>query len=1359
MMNPPDLLLRQEEIAPNGDEARQAVESLRGYAYQVTAAALAWIDLSDKGKLFLEVAEDYAIVAANDIHAVQVKDTKASESATLNNENVREAIASFVSLAASNPHHEVTLRYFTTAPIGTEKAIADRPVGEAGLLYWRRAAAASDVGPIRVHLESDKFPKTVREFVRARDNESLRRDLLRRIHWDCGNPDINSLRQEFEDRLIVLGRDKFNLPAPEAVQLADILIYRALQRSIQKAPDQRVLTRAELYNTIDQAKGRFVPLSSLHAMQALASAMAQMVPNADGSLQLAISEPGWIVRSETLPNHAGMVSRDAVETKIQEALRCDGTCVIVGASGLGKSSLADVVAAAVSDTFVIADFRDADPDDACTRLDEIFRRAVGFTGKVFILEDLNQLDDPRVTRSLLRLIETLRRRDCTMIVTCYRDPSAKTLHNLNLGADCIVHCPYFTEEESAALVQLHGGDPSIWGRIAHVAGAFGHPQLVLAFVDGISARGWPNEELVEVVGNGLSSGDIDSERETARRTLMGTLPESTRSLLYRLSLSIGRFDRPLALAIANVPPGITLGGEHLDALIGPWIETVASGTYRVSPLAARSGHDMIQAKERTAIHHAIADHYMSGRVIDGGRADVIMAHAIAGKNEPVLTKLSLGILTTDRGTLGQLVSSLPTFLLLGAHGPIYPDSPQVSAFLRLTQFKLLTESTETGKIAACADALFSEVQAVPASHMRGALQALVYGTVLGTIGIANHLNGWLRRLEEFHHLTDATELLQSYKEGYEKKHEKYPDMFGTLFAIGAQGLTTVARLESLIEQLDALTLERRNQYLSLLSAESSDFSTFISGPWVADRPVDPTQALVHAERYQRMAARTLPWSMRPITVQCWIARSVMLDEYADQREQAFAVLDEAEQVLGEDVALTRARAKIYFRTQDHASALQLSKKVADQIGLDNPVERAFALREAAISAAKVGDWSLARSWFLESKEAAEKCATPDMAVMAVGLRADAAVAAVHTGRMDDALRGFAGALNALPNIDSESSLRAAHCHRLVRHSVLWVLSRLVLREIVIDGAPPFMTPGVCSNPEPSEQIKSSPLGPLDAAWYLLAEAEIVSGQDVGITQTLPSQLAGGRILPMEIGLRGKVLEKAIVDSDLGRFVANVWPFVEAMAAAAANKQLIRDSADQFNFPRGEIPILPRAPTNQGTGAIVVDAAFSYVICSICKGNDPGLENILAALQAKFGNPFPGMELLVLPPGTNLSAAAGGLEEGLLRTFRLFKIGTSPLPPDIHCMIAIWFYDWAKQSNFKPQLIAAIARWQRETWARIVRSETFKLSMPRLTVPLIEQALSMERDDIAFLASLILAAAPAAQLQLPAHVEAQFKSLC
>ena len=327
------------------------------------AAALAWVDLDEKGKLFLEVAEDYAVIASNNLHAVQVKDTKTSESATLNNENVREAIASFVSLVADNPRHEVTLRYFTTASIGTEKAIADRPNGEAGLKYWRRAAAASDVSPIRAHLVSDKFPEAVREFVRVRDDEALRRDLLRRIHWDCGNPDISSLRQELEDRLVVLGRDKFNLPAAETVQLADILIYQALQRSIQKGSAQRVLTRAELYNTIDRAKGRFVPLTSLSAYQTLASAVAQKVPGADGTCNWPSQSQGGLLEAKRCQTARVWFRAKRSKQKFKRLCGAMAPVLLWGPAGCqGKSSLADVVAASVSDTFVIADFRDAYPE-------------------------------------------------------------------------------------------------------------------------------------------------------------------------------------------------------------------------------------------------------------------------------------------------------------------------------------------------------------------------------------------------------------------------------------------------------------------------------------------------------------------------------------------------------------------------------------------------------------------------------------------------------------------------------------------------------------------------------------------------------------------------------------------------------------------------------------------------------------------------------------------------------------------------------------------------------------------------------------------------------------------------------------
>jgi hypothetical protein len=191
------------DSAPAGEAERQAIDSLRGYAYQVAASTAAWLDLDDSARLYVEVAEDYATVAGGVLNTVQVKDTKGSGAITLNSQNVRDAIANYVKLVALNPGRTVQLHYLTTSDIALEGRIADRPGGEAGLLYWRKAASGGDVGPLRAILEGSKFSDEVQQFVRDRPNdEALRRDLVRNIHWQCGQPNFSDLLREVEDRLI-----------------------------------------------------------------------------------------------------------------------------------------------------------------------------------------------------------------------------------------------------------------------------------------------------------------------------------------------------------------------------------------------------------------------------------------------------------------------------------------------------------------------------------------------------------------------------------------------------------------------------------------------------------------------------------------------------------------------------------------------------------------------------------------------------------------------------------------------------------------------------------------------------------------------------------------------------------------------------------------------------------------------------------------------------------------------------------------------------------------------------------------------------------------------------------------------------
>ena len=123
------------------DAAREAIASLRGYAYQALATAVAWLDVPENGRLYLEVSEDYATLVEQVLFTVQVKDTKKSGSITLNSENVQRAISSFVDLVINNPKVSISFHFMTTSELGQEKRLVDRPGGLAGLEYWRRVAA------------------------------------------------------------------------------------------------------------------------------------------------------------------------------------------------------------------------------------------------------------------------------------------------------------------------------------------------------------------------------------------------------------------------------------------------------------------------------------------------------------------------------------------------------------------------------------------------------------------------------------------------------------------------------------------------------------------------------------------------------------------------------------------------------------------------------------------------------------------------------------------------------------------------------------------------------------------------------------------------------------------------------------------------------------------------------------------------------------------------------------------------------------------------------------------------------------------------------------------------------------------
>lgn len=1353
-MNVNNMISENNGLAPQGDVERQAVASLRGYAYQVTAAALAWLDIQEKSRIFLEVAEDYAVVAKDVITAVQVKDTQASTKITLNTESVRAAILNFVTLVADNQAADVHLRYFTTSDIGTEKALEDQPKGMPGLFYWRKAAKGGDVQPLRKILDSDKFPKIVREFVNCRDDNKLRHDLLQKIHWDCGKPDIESLRKELHDRMIVICRDDFRIPTQDSPQIADLLIYHVLQRSIVKTPNDRVLTRADLLSIIDKASRVSVPRASFDIL-------AQLIPQISGlsnpNLPVAFDLPAWLVKGSDLPLNRQMISRLEIENGIDRRLRDFGICFLVGASGVGKSSVSRSAVEKLTKNYLIVDFRNADVDEIRRRLSTLVAQLGGLHVQVVILEDLNYFNDPALKNLIAHVITVLDRRDIPVIVTSYLAPATKILSYINSKLTAIIDCPYFSEEETYNLVKIHGGDPDVWGRLAYVSGAFGHPQLVSAFIAGMSIREWPRSEILSIIKTGLSTGDVNAEREAARRSLVLALPDEARNLLYRLSLSIGNFNRDAALHISAVSPPIVQAGEALDALIGSWVEKIGKDSYRISPLAASSGQEMIPPDLRIGIHSAIAVQFLSRKSINVNEIEKIFLHALLGKNEAVIYLVAIKILTSDEQLISYLAENTSLLSMFDFSKPIDQENSEVSLLLRLVQFKILSTTEDSDRIADCIQALRreskSEVEKTPPRFY-----LIVLSTLLNTIGIANYLDDWIELLLQFQKVIIESQFSTESLPSNQLNYDINENVAGILFAVGSINLASIARLQKVLEQMDLLNPDQRNLLLHHTKEANSDFSVLINNPWVSerDKALDATDS---AERYWQMAKMTQKWQIRPITIQCWIARAIMLEKYAKDHLGAIKALDDAERENGADILILKARAKIYFHAKNYQRALQILRGIADTVDNDNEVERAFTLREAAISAGICNEWLLAEKWFLESKECAAQIDLPNMKVMSVGLGADAAVASFNIGQIEKSLRGLANTLIELDKIKPESSLQANNCHHIVRHTVLWIKSSIDGNwDTLPNGDPIVMKPGICSNPDPKVDMMKRPLAHMDQIWYLLANCELKSKTNADISNELHKQLVDGPIVLLEIGFRIERLLYNIETVNCDGFADHLLSYIEARVfKSKLNEQESFDMYDLSNPKRQIIPTISQEDFKQSLNQYADDAMLTFAIACACRHRSEDFLDLGSKLDPYFGQDIISESIFARAKLNTQQSASTSLSHLVIDFAMKFKRNIHVTPLD-YCLSGVYFFMYAQQSDFKSLLMPMIALWQRNAWRRIVSVESFQLYLPLRTVPAIRSALTILSNNEHFLCNLLLAVVDSTKVSLPSHIRKSFEGI-
>lgn len=1331
---------------PDEQIGRQAVDCLRGYVYQIYQSLASWIRIREGEVLLLEVAEDFAVLAKGALSATQVKDTGGS--VTLRTKSVSATIKALWDFQDANPEKTVYLNYLTTGNIGKEKGLTF-PDGHTGLTYWRVAAReGADVEPLRKALLTLRLPSKIKSFINDATPEQLREKLLRRIKWNCGTEDIKVLERTILDQLTYVG-DKLHLTPSDSGRVRDALVAEILRTIVKKG--DRKLNRANFLRAFEKSSSVSVPMSSIRKWM---EAMSGMVGQFSGDL---VSATHRVMNVSEIPLPPRIVDRNELVTRLFTGMGQSGTIWLHGSSGVGKTVLAQFIARRSEREWLLVQLRDCSSDQLEYRLHRALEAiSSGNIGGV-ILDDFPTKHAHTSRLRLSMLVSEVHRRDGAFLITASKTPSP----NLQdcFGGDCplIVVVPYLSKDEVAELVETAGGDPKKWAGVIHTFCGSGHPQLVQARITGLKQRGWPKGELLAGFGTlGGPAQEIDAERYSTRERLMSELSESTRELLCRLTLIMGYFDRELAIAVGELDPAIERPGEALDILLGPWIETHAVDRFKASPLVSDSGTKTLSKDVQSEVHKRIVDQLITRHPFPGDFLGQLLGHAIGSGHERGLMWVAMAVMHTPaehRKMMAEQLFLLP-FLGNDDQKPLFQENTNLSALLRMAQFNVATWGNRTDQLPKISERLIGEVRTVDNEEARALFLPIAIIVVLMEQALTISPKNWIPLLAELEEALSGegefAKLVQT-RDSVKNGVDDLP-LPQFLFAVRATSHKSINELAELFSELDQLQANRRKMLLSSLSKFPSGNRLMIDSAWLGETRAGNMDGTAAAEKYRELAKIAERWGEKDIAVECECARSVMLDEYADDSKGALAALDEAEKKHPGKARLVRQRASVYYRRGDHSTALATIAKIADVIPKEDHVERAFALREAGISAAKTQDYSNASHFFCKACEAASAGAD-NMWPMAVGLKGDWAVAEFQLGNKSEALNLIHQAIVDAEQIDPEAGKKEKYCRLVLGHLILWMQKQV--RGYPVPGLEVPIVPGCCSNPEPSEEILELASPPFLAYWYQLALLEVMLGISSGILDELRKRTCKQKILSCELSLNYYLMAKHIISIDTDSFFSYLPEYIVKAVYMIEHGKNVKPE-NTFDFMDYEFPSLQpndwKREVHLSMAKEAILAIAAVAVCSDVSNFKECLKNHVEKVEHANTVLGPFMECFTKQPlhsGDIYEVAASCIG-------RLMKKEEFVIPDDMF-IITFRILEWLFQSNFKNTVESALADYFVKRWRDIIINQRFNLKLPMMTVPDIEDALKESTSGVEKIAALVVATENAVKHKLDKKIKEKLKN--
>lgn len=1135
---------------------------LRAVDYQLRQSLLAWITLGPDEILYLEGAEDFDRVGTSGAEAVQVYDT--TRHVSLKTQKLLDAIKNYWRLYNEHIGVPVRLRFLSRARPTIERG-EPFGAGVAGLELWQRRCLNDEgLRLLTAFLDlQPSLPDSLKAFLRNAPPDQLREGFFNRIAWDLGSPDATALDVVIQDKLAILG-EPLGLSYSEAAKTRHRFFAEIFEIAGQRQ-GPRALTRTDLSKLLEEEALVQIPRAELAALR------RRDVQRGHGHTHVAPTPDDLLTGVPPLPDT--IETRDSLVTQLHDHLETWGQLVLVGSSGMGKTTLTKLIAnSQAPDHWRWVSLANRRPDEIAFALRNINAlldrdRAI----RALVLDDLDLR--PEVVKSfedtLIGLVCRLRHARGRLLISSQKESLAKHASDGWLPVSNSFRIPSLSSSELTSMAR-HLGCPDdarlkTWTDLVRLR-TRGHPLLARAVFVALRDKGWP--ALSEQTLTGLPE-QMEGHRADARQ-LLTLLPEPDRELAYRLSVTTRPFRRDHVLHIGAEPPGITAPGTSFDRLRGAWIDPLGGGYFRLSPLLEDAADQDYPAPRVRDFHLAVAKAMCDCEPRTHIEAGTAFRHAWAAREEEAIDGLMRNFMEQDRQDFIGIATQLIWFLAEAPTGEVlYPDHLSLSTGLRFLQAKVALRTAPdlaTGVFDAWHEEVFrlDPEPSLPNKYLL-ATHALAYYQADVPVE---------RLFEYFRIMEEAQRTLPGFDSftvpGMHRLDANLladvTDLIAHLGIFLVPRCENAARLDEIITALDHLDEPLRERILAALRRLPVETRALVEKAWVheddSQQPNWPhcLQVLQHvAECGQR-------WLWPELTAAAVRSRAMIYDENLHDPSAALAELDRAEREYSLPPPILAAqRASVLFHTGRHAEALagwELAFAHCPAPVEPHDCYTALFARLAGMAAAQIGDWQRSADWFRHGQASMlPGCDRP----LDAGLLTDAGFSYWRANRPADCVKALADAWVVVDKLPSgKTNLRAFRARKALGHVLLWIRNELYEREHEDPRTEP--QPGFASYPETQEFWRDEPEGDPEVLPMLLIGIAVRLGQDAGLLEWLSPRAQRAASSAVRTMFRQTLVHRAMRRCEVEE-LPRLESELRAEAFLAYDRQVSREPA---------VPLPPRA---------------------------------------------------------------------------------------------------------------------------------------------------------------------------------------